>query len=68
MSWILHRVDDRLIHGQVVIAYGERLHPKRIWVVDDAAAIMNAIGGAQTMEPLALAASDLAALRKLCRR
>lgn len=38
MSWILHRVDDRLIHGQVVIAYGERLHPQRIWVADDAAA------------------------------
>ena len=38
MSWILHRVDDRLIHGQVVIAYGQRLQPKRIWVVDDAAA------------------------------
>jgi mannose/fructose/N-acetylgalactosamine-specific phosphotransferase system component IIB len=38
MSWILHRVDDRLIHGQVVIAYGHRLQPKRIWVVDDAAA------------------------------
>lgn len=38
MSWILHRVDDRLIHGQVVIAYGQRLQPKRIWVVDEAAA------------------------------
>jgi mannose/fructose/N-acetylgalactosamine-specific phosphotransferase system component IIB len=38
MSWILHRVDDRLIHGQVVIAYGHRLQPKRIWVADDAAA------------------------------
>ena len=38
MSWILHRVDDRLIHGQVVIAYGARLQPKRIWVADDAAA------------------------------
>jgi len=38
MSWILHRVDDRLIHGQVVIAYGERMHPQRIWVVDDLAA------------------------------
>src|SRR5262249_50900661 len=38
MSWILHRVDDRLIHGQVVIAYGSRLSPSRIWVADDAAA------------------------------
>jgi mannose/fructose/N-acetylgalactosamine-specific phosphotransferase system component IIB len=38
MSWILHRVDDRLIHGQVVIAWGQRLHPQRIWVADDLAA------------------------------
>ncbi len=38
MSWVMHRVDDRLIHGQVVIAYGERLHPRRIWVVDGPAA------------------------------
>lgn len=38
MSWILHRVDDRLIHGQVVIAWGQRLNPARIWVVDDASA------------------------------
>jgi PTS system mannose-specific IIB component/fructoselysine and glucoselysine-specific PTS system IIB component len=38
MSWILHRIDDRLIHGQVLIAWGQRLNPKRIWVVDDATA------------------------------
>ena len=38
MSWILHRVDDRLIHGQVLIAYGERLRPRRIWVADGSAA------------------------------
>jgi mannose/fructose/N-acetylgalactosamine-specific phosphotransferase system component IIB len=38
MSWVLHRVDDRLIHGQVVIAWGARFHPDRIWVVDDASA------------------------------
>ena len=38
VSWILQRVDDRLIHGQVVIAYGKRLRPQRIWVVDDGAA------------------------------
>ena len=38
MSWVLHRVDDRLIHGQVVVAWGGRLRPQRIWVVDDAAA------------------------------
>ena len=38
MSWLLQRVDDRLIHGQVVVAWGQRLQPQRIWVVDDAAA------------------------------
>ena len=38
MSWALHRVDDRLIHGQVVIAWGHRLRPRRIWAVDDASA------------------------------
>ncbi len=38
MSWVLHRVDDRLIHGQVVVAWGQHLHPQRMWVVDDASA------------------------------
>lgn len=38
MTWVLHRIDDRLIHGQVVIAWGQRFHPQRIWVVDDASA------------------------------
>ena len=38
MSWLLHRIDDRLIHGQVVIAWGHTLRPQRIWVADTAAA------------------------------
>lgn len=38
MSWILHRVDDRLIHGQVVVAWGQRMRPQRIVVADDASA------------------------------
>ena len=38
MTWVLQRVDDRLIHGQVVVAWGGELTPRRIWVVDDAAA------------------------------
>jgi len=38
MSWVLQRVDDRLIHGQVVVAWGHHLRPRRIWVVDDASA------------------------------
>ena len=38
MTWILARIDDRLIHGQVLVAWGQRMNPRRIWVVDDAAA------------------------------
>lgn len=38
MSWLLHRIDDRLIHGQVLVAWGARLDPDRMWVVDDAVA------------------------------
>ncbi|MEO5988717.1 MAG: PTS sugar transporter subunit IIB [Candidatus Eisenbacteria bacterium] len=36
MGFALHRIDDRLIHGQVLVAWGSRLDPRRIWVVDDA--------------------------------
>jgi mannose/fructose/N-acetylgalactosamine-specific phosphotransferase system component IIB len=35
MSWLLHRIDDRLIHGQVLVAWGARLNPARMWLVDD---------------------------------
>lgn len=35
MPIVLLRVDERLIHGQVVVGWGERLHPDRIIVVDD---------------------------------
>jgi hypothetical protein len=38
VSWVLHRIDDRLIHGQVLVAWGQRLDPERIWVVDDGVA------------------------------
>ena len=34
MSIVLFRVDERLIHGQVVVGWAE-LHPHRIVVVDD---------------------------------
>lgn len=35
MSITLLRVDERLIHGQVVVGWGTVLHPDRIVVVDD---------------------------------
>jgi len=38
VTWSLHRIDDRLIHGQVVVAWGQRVNPRTIWVVDDESA------------------------------
>jgi PTS system mannose-specific IIB component/fructoselysine and glucoselysine-specific PTS system IIB component len=35
MSVLLFRVDERLIHGQVVVGWARRLRPRRIIVVDD---------------------------------
>lgn len=35
MSVLLYRVDERLIHGQVVVGWGAALRPERIVVVDD---------------------------------
>jgi PTS system mannose-specific IIB component/fructoselysine and glucoselysine-specific PTS system IIB component len=32
---LLYRVDERLIHGQVVIAWGHQLRPERYVIVDD---------------------------------
>ncbi|HVZ77089.1 MAG TPA: PTS sugar transporter subunit IIB [Gemmatimonadaceae bacterium] len=38
MTLVLHRVDDRLIHGQVVVGWGQPLNLKFIVLVDDAVA------------------------------
>jgi mannose/fructose/N-acetylgalactosamine-specific phosphotransferase system component IIB len=35
MPIVLYRVDERLIHGQVVVGWGNQLHPDRYVVVDD---------------------------------
>ena len=35
MAIVLYRVDERLIHGQVVIGWGQELRPGRYVVVDD---------------------------------
>lgn len=35
MTVVLFRVDERLIHGQVVVGWGTRLRPDRIVVIDD---------------------------------
>lgn len=35
MPIVLIRVDERLIHGQVIVGWGGRLHADRIVVVDD---------------------------------
>ena len=39
MPIVLHRVDERLIHGQVVVGWGSQLRPDRIIVVDDDLAV-----------------------------
>ncbi len=36
MPIVLYRVDERLLHGQVVVGWGGHLHPDRYVVVDDA--------------------------------
>jgi mannose/fructose/N-acetylgalactosamine-specific phosphotransferase system component IIB len=51
MNVLLYRVDDRLIHGQVILGWGRRLSPRRILVVDDRIA-----GDAWERELLAAAA------------
>lgn len=35
MPVLLYRVDERLIHGQVVVGWGGKLHPDLIVVIDD---------------------------------
>jgi PTS system mannose-specific IIB component/fructoselysine and glucoselysine-specific PTS system IIB component len=35
MPIVLYRVDERLIHGQVVLGWGSQLRPARFLVVDD---------------------------------
>ncbi len=71
MSLALVRVDDRLIHGQVLLGWGPVLEPARYVVVDDGMAadpferaLLEASAAGTTTEVLALepAAARLAAL------
>ena len=39
MSIVLFRVDERLIHGQVLVGWGTQLRPDAIVVVDDALSV-----------------------------
>jgi len=39
VSILLYRVDERLIHGQVVLGWGNQLRPERFLVVDDDLAV-----------------------------
>lgn len=38
MSVVLFRIDERLIHGQVIVGWGALLQPDRVIVVDDSIA------------------------------
>lgn len=39
MPVVLFRIDERLIHGQVVVGWGSQLHPDVLVVVDDELAV-----------------------------
>ena len=55
MTLVLARVDDRLVHGQVVVGWATALRARRLLVVDDAAA-----GRAWERELMAASAGELA--------
>jgi mannose/fructose/N-acetylgalactosamine-specific phosphotransferase system component IIB len=57
MSLALARVDDRLVHGQVVLAWASTLKASRLLVADDAAA-----GAAWERQLLQASAGDLEVL------
>lgn len=57
MPILLHRVDERLIHGQVVLGWGSELRPERFLVVDDELA-----GSAWEQELYTLGAGDIEAV------
>jgi len=55
VTLVLARVDDRLVHGQVVVGWATALRARRLLVVDDAAA-----GRAWERELMAASAGELA--------
>ena len=64
MSLVLARIDDRLVHGQVVLVWGQSLSATRLLVADDAVAanpwereLMGTT--AEDMEVLVVAIADL---------
>lgn len=64
MPIVLLRVDERLIHGQVVIGWGEQTHMDRLVVVDDAISAspweqeLYCLGVPPTMDALFLRVED----------
>ncbi len=49
MSIQMIRIDDRLIHGQIVTAWAKNLQIKKIWIVDDGVAKDDFIKGVMQM-------------------
>lgn len=43
------RIDDRLIHGQIVTAWAKNIHADKIWIVDDGVAKDDFIKGIMQM-------------------
>ena len=52
MSIKMIRIDDRLIHGQIVTAWAKNLQIKKIWIADDGVAKDDFIKGVMQMVAL----------------
>ena len=49
MSIKMIRIDDRLIHGQIVTAWAKNINAGKIWIVDDGVAKDDFIKGVMQM-------------------
>ena len=51
MSIKMIRIDDRLIHGQIVTAWAKNINAGKIWIVDDGVAKDDFIKGVMQVLP-----------------
>lgn len=59
------RIDDRLVHGQIVAAWGKELGITRIWVIDDGVAQNSFIGNVMKMAAPAETTVDITPVDKI---